>query len=529
VFHGIPKIHKTPTGMRPIIPCHSAIQNLAAKFVSKMLKPIISSTETILQSSHQFCQDLSNLHIHKDRKTWLVTGDVVAFYPNVPLQPALSYVSIIAKSWYKLNRNIAENDPLWEVFDHALFVGNEDLVLQFNDKYYCQDKGLAMGVADSPDIANLYGAWFEIIQGQVMNQPRVIYYKRYIDDIFAIIMADSEQEALDFVSKMVNFVGCKITWDVSRTVCPFLDVLVFKDPRDLEKIHFTPYRKQHNHLERIPWISHHPLDVKRGTYLGEMSRLAALCSKFEYYQDAMHSLQGLYKACGYPTALTSQWMRNNISNKWENRYDTHSFENESEEKATFVVLKSEFNPVLNYFNAKELGVTIVSKWHQSMEMWADDKIPPVYASASEEDWELGKHWLKEEMELGKTYPESVVSPKGGVVGSRLLPDITKLNSLMRARWLILRRRTRNLFDLTNLWKRIVLSSTDINLFDDLNRYGPDEPEVAVTPAVSDHVLGKRQATGGEMPPAKKVQPRAELEPSLAHTHSGWTRKDGRVQ
>jgi hypothetical protein len=524
-FHGIPKIHKTPTGMRPIIPCHSAIQNPAAKFVSKILKPIISSTETILQSSRQFCQDLSNLHIHKDRKTWLITGDVVAFYPNVPLQSALSYVSTIAKSWYKLNRDTAENDPLWEVFDHALFVGNEDLILQFNDKYYRQDKGLAMGVADSPDIANLYGAWFEIIQGQVMNQPRIIYYKRYIDDIFAIITADSEQEALDFASKMINFVGCRITWDVSRTVCPFLDVLVFKDPRDLEKIHFTPYRKQHNHLERIPWISHHPLDVKRGTYLGEMSRLAALCSKLEYYQDAMHGLQGLYKARGYPTALTSQWMRNNISNKWENRYDTHAVMAESEEKATFVVLKSEFNPVLNYFNAKELGDTIVSKWRQSMEMWTDDKIPSAY----EEDWSLGKHWLKEEMEQGKLYPESVVSLKGGAAGSRLLPDVTKLNSLMRARWLVSRRRTLNLFDLTNLWKRMVLTSTDINLFDDLNRYGPDVPEVAVTPVVSDRVLGKRRATVGELPPAKKVRPRVEPEPSLARVHSGWSRKDGRVQ
>jgi hypothetical protein len=527
-FHGIPKIHKKPTGMRPIIPCHSAIQNPAAKFVSKILKPIVANAETILQSSRQFCNDLSNLHIHRDRKTWLITGDVVAFYPNVPLQSALSYVTTIAKSWYKLNKDIKEDDPLWEIFDHALQVGNEDLVLQFNGKYYRQEQGLAMGVADSPDIANLYGTWFEIIQGQAMNKPNVIYYKRYIDDVFAIITADSEQEALDFMRSTINFVGCKIQWEASRTVCPFLDVLVFKDLRDPEKIHFTPYRKQHNHLERIPWISHHPLDVKRGTYLGEMSRLAALCSKYEYYLDAIHSLQGLYRARGYPTGLTSQWTRNNLSNKWENRYNTHAMESESEEKATFVVLKSEFNPVLNYFNAKELGDTIVSFWRQSMEMWIDDKIPPVYASASEEDWNLGKHWLLEEMEQGKLYPESVVTPKGGAAGSRLLPDVTKLNSLMRARWLVSRRRTRNLFDLTNLWKRMVLSSTDNNLFDDLNRYGPDVPEVAVTPIVSERVLGKRRATGGEQPPAKKIRPRAELEPSLARTHSGWSRKDGRV-
>jgi hypothetical protein len=33
VFYGIPKIHKEPVKMRPIIPCHSAIQNPAAKYI----------------------------------------------------------------------------------------------------------------------------------------------------------------------------------------------------------------------------------------------------------------------------------------------------------------------------------------------------------------------------------------------------------------------------------------------------------------------------------------------------------------
>ena len=519
-FHGIPKIHKKPTGMRPIIPCHSAIQNPAAKFVSKILKPIISDTETILQSSRQFCKDLSNLSIHRDRKTWLITGDVVAFYPNIPLESALHITRHIAKGWYKGSRNIQEDHPLWDVFDHALFVGNEDLILQFDGNYYYQTKGLAMGVADSPDIANLYGAYFEIIQGQALNNPRVIYYKRYIDDIFAIITAESEQDALDFASNLINFVGCRITWDVSNTMCPFLDVLVFKDPSDPEHIHFTPYRKQHNHLERIPFISHHPIDVKRGTFLGEMSRLAALCSRYEYYQDAMHSLQGLYRARGYPTGLTSQWLRDNLSNKWEKRYESHALNVETEEKATFVVLKSEFNPVLNYFNAKELGDTIVSEWRSAMEMWSNDKIPECYT----DNWNLGKIWYQEERELGDSLPDSVKTPKGLNEQSPFLPDVTKLNSLMRARWLVSRRRTRNLFDLTNMWKRIVLTSMNENLFDDINRYGPITTEETVSPFINEsRVLGKRQAPAGEMPVAKKIRPRVELPISSARVSSGWSR------
>ena len=46
--YGIPKIHKEPVNFRPILPCHSAIQNSAAKFISKMLKPLIAEAQTVI-------------------------------------------------------------------------------------------------------------------------------------------------------------------------------------------------------------------------------------------------------------------------------------------------------------------------------------------------------------------------------------------------------------------------------------------------------------------------------------------------
>jgi hypothetical protein len=51
-FHGIPKIHKVPTAMRPIIPCHSAVINPAAKFVQKVLDPIVKDPYSFPSASH---------------------------------------------------------------------------------------------------------------------------------------------------------------------------------------------------------------------------------------------------------------------------------------------------------------------------------------------------------------------------------------------------------------------------------------------------------------------------------------------
>ena len=55
-----------------------------------------------------------------------------------------------------------------------------------------------------------------------------------------------------------------------------------------------PYRKAGNYQERVPWISHHPLDVKRGTFIGEMSRLATLSITLSVYKDAIRGLVALY-------------------------------------------------------------------------------------------------------------------------------------------------------------------------------------------------------------------------------------------
>ena len=529
-FHGIPKIHKKPTGMRPIIPCHSAIQNPAAKFVDKILGPIIKSEDTILQSSRQFCRELSNLRLQPEQKIFLVSGDVVAYYPNIPLQSALDITWHLARAWYKNNRDIPEDHPVWEVFHRALLVGNEDLILRFNSKYYKQIKGLAMGVADSPSIANLYGAWFEVAQGQILEKPEIIYYRRYIDDVFCIIAAPSEQEALHFVQNTVSFVGCRITWEVSFTSCPFLDVWVFLDPREPSRVQYKPYRKAHNHRERIPWISHHPFDVKKGTFLGEMSRLAPLCSKLEYYRDAMYDLQGLYCARGYPPGLISDWLKDNMSSRWEKRYAIPDAQSETGDKATFAVVKSEFNPVLNYFNAKELGDTIISTWRKSMEMWTSGNLPECYTK----DWSIGKTLLSEDMALCQNIPELVTSVKGGqhtegVSNKVSLPDVTKLNSLMRAKWLVSRKRTRNLFDLTNLWKRKVLASMDQNLFDDLNVYSPtfDREEVVFPDDIVSTSLGKRPVLAdSEMPATKKI--RTSESDTLARVPYAWGRSNADV-
>lgn len=471
-FHGIPKIHKTPTAMRPIIPCHSAVINPAAKFVHKVLAPLVKDRElfwSICESSRQLAQELRNLVLPTSRKVYLCTGDVVAMYPNIPIDVCMTRVSFLAKRWYSrgLESDITD-DSFWKTFELAMKVGNTNLISQFDGKFYLQKRGLAMGVSDSPTLANIHAASYEFSIGKNLGKRKdqVLFYRRYIDDVFCVLLADSEQEARQLLNDGVKIKGCELKWDVSTMSVVFLDLWVYLNPTRPGEIHFKPYRKANNHRERLPYISHHPHDVKKGIFIGELSRLAALSSNIDHYRDAVLDLVSLYIARGYPSGWIKQWNDTNMERRWHTRYESSNLSEGEEEHGGFVVLKSTFNPTLNFFRANELAEAVVGEWRKYCNWYAlgigsvpqlevfDKKPTPAPAA--------------EDISFSRNLDESVVmyrnSPDPSGTGALRLGDVTKLNSLMRARWVVSRRRNRNLFDLANLWKRTVLRSYQNDLF-----------------------------------------------------------------
>jgi hypothetical protein len=155
-FYGIPKIHKTPVKYRPIVPCHSSAQAPAGKFVSKMLKPIVDRCRYVIKGTKHLAQLLSKLELDTSRKVWIVSGDIEAFYPNIPLKEAIDLMLTFYNNHYK-DASPEER----EVFRRCLVVANSSVIMDFQGQCYEQLDGLAMGQAPSPDIANLWGAYFE--------------------------------------------------------------------------------------------------------------------------------------------------------------------------------------------------------------------------------------------------------------------------------------------------------------------------------------------------------------------------------
>lgn len=317
-----------------------------------------------------------------------------------------------------------------------------------------------MGVADSPDLANLYGWHFEKKAG-VLEQPQIPFYGRYIDDCLAIVYASNEQEAVAVMDGMVRFDNCVIEWSASDLFQPFLDMMLYRD--DKGTLQHMPYRKAQNLQERIPWISHHPFDVKRGTFIGEMSRLATLSSTRQHYYNSMKSLVALYVARGYPEPIVLKWLRDNLHERWDKRL---SFREAT--PGGVLVLKTEYNTAWNYFSAKELGDTILNYWREWLSRADRRDFNHEFPAPDGDNKDL-------------PVPEK---PGSNLVFFRegedplWVPDLRQLDIFGR-RMITSRKRTRNLFDLTGLWKNIVLEQLDEKITTELEE-DSEQPVVDVS-------------------------------------------------
>jgi hypothetical protein len=231
---------------------------------------------------------------------------------------------------------------------------------------------------------------------------------------------------------------------------PFLNLLVYIDPLS-GQIEHKPFRKARNHLERIPWTSHHPKDVKKGTFVGEMSRLAVLCSTPNAYIEAINDLQLLYIAHGYPVDLVNAWLRDNTATRWENRLG------DPRKARDAFVLKSRFNRAWDGFNVHELGQTVVDSW---LTWLVDNDVRMSRLAASgggseERKVPVGLEPGLYSVPTGIEMLTETLVPAGKHLEFKPILDVRKAGLTDRD-WIVSRRRNRNLFDFVAMLRKFVV-------------------------------------------------------------------------
>lgn len=328
-FHGLPKVHKNPWKIRPIVPMHSWVSTRLAMVIHYYLNPLLVHFPWISISSRTFTKDVLSHSKGKTHPRHLVTADVVGMYTNIRTDTLLELLR-------KFLRMIGWELDLIIFIENATRFVNDSVIFQFDNRWYWQENGIAMGAACSPILANIYmGVW------EKLNRipQKFEFYRRYIDDVFAIAPQYHGGEEIDEFWTRLTPPGLSLEWEVKNET-PFLD----------SHVHFhgtslcvRPYTKPLNRYQYIPFNSGHPLHVKKGLVKTELIRFASTSATQSHFDERKNILYETLRARGYPDRALKAWMK---QVKWFHPSVTVRFgkRKESTGKEPLFV-ESEYNPL----------------------------------------------------------------------------------------------------------------------------------------------------------------------------------------
>ena len=174
-----------------------------------------------------------------------------------------------------------------ELLEHCLTSG----YLMFNDEFYVQVDGIAMGSPVSPLVADIFMEDFEeraLTTAPV--SPR--FYKRYVDDTFTILPKDSVPAFLNHLNSIHP--NIKFTMELeAKNKLAFLDILIIRNPD--QSLSHTVYRKA-THTDRYlnGDSHHHPLQLATvGKSLFQRAR--GICDERHLTAELRHVEQVLRK------------------------------------------------------------------------------------------------------------------------------------------------------------------------------------------------------------------------------------------
>lgn len=304
VLYGLPKIHKPNVPIRPVV---SYFNSPCAKLSRFLNSFILNSTNFISSSSIKNSKHLSSLikDIHIPDSAILVSFDVTNLFPSVPPEDCLQLVSDLLLS-HNFTPDITE-----------FIVSLVDFVLkqnffQFNNCFYRQNTGLAMGSNLSPLLAEIF---MDNLEKNIKNcefYSDVLFYYRYVDDI--ILCYNNTIENLNLFKNHIDSLHPSIKFTIELEQggsIPFLDLLVSKTQNN--KLSFSIYRKATTTDTVIPFSSNHPYNQKCAAFNALFNRLFSIPMNKDGFNKELNIIKQIATGNGYPPNFTNKLFFNHFN------------------------------------------------------------------------------------------------------------------------------------------------------------------------------------------------------------------------
>lgn len=348
VFYTLPKIHKkcdiTVPG-RPIVAgCQSLTEGIS-QYVDWYIKPIVWSLPSYLRDTSDFLSKLMNVNVSND--DFLCTMDITSLYTNIPHDLGLS-----ALDHYLKSRDVDE-PPSSFLWDLAHIVLNMNY-FKYENSFYHQVKGTAMGSPFAPNYANLFMGKFEedfVYSSKNSFLQCLKCYFRFIDDIFFVFKGTEEQlhNFHDFLNSRLDSIHFTLEYDkssisfldvnVSRSTGPVLQTSVFRKPTD-----------RNNFLHSK---SYHPPSMKKSLPYSQFLRMRRICSTADDFESQAKIIYERFLSKGYDRENLDSCLDRARNMERESLLEKKDVKSDNR-----IVLSSTFSPL-----SSDVKATVKRHWH----------------------------------------------------------------------------------------------------------------------------------------------------------------------
>ena len=292
--------HAIPS-LRPINSSIRAFNYKLAKYLSELLNPVIPS-QHCTTDSFTFVNDIKQIRLNEK---FLVSFDVVNLFTNVPLDETIDLAVDMVFDHYK-------DIQMSRVQMRKLFIfATKQTHFKYDGQYYDQIDGVAMGSPLGPKLANLFMGVHEKAWLSSYNGPKVLYYRRYVDDIFCIF--ENEEHVTPFLTYL-NSKHKNIQFTLEKEAnssLPFLDILITKS--DLPHLETTTYRKSTYTGLLTNFTSFISMTYKIGLIRTLVDRACKINSKDQTLKSDIKFIQKTLQQNSYPQNILARFMSSNLS------------------------------------------------------------------------------------------------------------------------------------------------------------------------------------------------------------------------
>ncbi|XP_058865981.1 uncharacterized protein LOC131708063 [Acipenser ruthenus] len=300
IFYMLPKIHKSPETWtiphtippgRPIVSdCNSESYRIA-EYIDHFLNPLSTKHTSYLKDTYDFIDKIKTLKLPET--AFLFTIDIDSLYTNIETNTGIAAI----RKCLNLNPDPTRPDEeLIKLLEISLTKND----FEFDNQFYLQTKGTAMGKRFAPSYANIYMAdWEETILPRCPHRPT--HYFRYLDDIWGT-WTHSMEEFTHFISLLnTHHQSIKVKYTTHNSKVNFLDTTTYKGPHfsQTHQLDTKVYFKETDTHTLLHKTSYHPKHTFRGLIKSQLLRFHRICTQHTDFQAATKVLFTALRQRGY--------------------------------------------------------------------------------------------------------------------------------------------------------------------------------------------------------------------------------------